>query len=170
MFRPVALPADVAGGLWAHSMPGRWEPLEQAWAEARTRGIQTIVCLATTEEIRDRSPSYAAALDAESTPCPVMAFPIVDLEAPRDREAFWSLASDIAARLTAGERLLVHCAAGIGRTGTLATCVLLALGRTPAEAEQDVSAAGSRPETARQRALVAWCAARASAGRTPGAR
>ena len=45
----------------------------------------------------------------------------------------------------------------------LAVCVLLALGEPPAQAEQAVSAAGSHPETAAQRALVAWCAARSRA-------
>ena len=63
--------------------------------------------------------------------------------------------------LSAGRRVLIHCGAGIGRTGTLAVCVLVALGQTRAEAEAVVRAAGSQPETPEQHALVGWWAGRA---------
>jgi protein-tyrosine phosphatase len=35
---------------------------------------------------------------------------------------------DLLTRLDGGASLLMHCGAGIGRTGTVATCVLLAMG------------------------------------------
>ena len=161
MFRPVPLPNDVAGRLLLHSMPGRREPLEQAWEQVRIHGVQVIVCLAGSEEVRAKSPSYAAAFDAKTVPCSVGPFPIPDFGIPGDPEAFWSLASKIATQLNAGGRVLIHCGAGIGRTGTLATCVLLALGHPSVKAQQAVSTAGSHPETAEQRELVSWCAARA---------
>jgi protein-tyrosine phosphatase len=142
-------------------MPGRREPLEQAWEQVRLHGLQAIVCLATSQEVRAKSPSYAAALNAKAIPCSVEAFPIPDFGVPDDREAFWSLALKIATQLRAGGRVLIHCGAGIGRTGTLATCALLALGLPTAVAEQAVSAAGSHPETAEQKRLVSWFAARA---------
>jgi protein-tyrosine phosphatase len=148
------------GRLYLAAMPGRQGPLEQTWEALRREGIQVVVCLAAPEEIRDKSAAYAAALEAQVVPCPVESFPVADFGVPDDREAFWALARRVGRRMTGGERVVIHCGAGIGRTGTLAACVLLALGEPPARAEQAVSAAGSHPETAAQRALVSWCAAR----------
>lgn len=161
MFRTVRLPDGVAGSLRLHSMPGRREPLEQVWEQIRSDAIQVIVCLAGPEELRAKSPSYSTAIAAKTVPCSMESFPIADFGVPGDREAFWSLASKIAMQLKAGGHVLIHCGAGIGRTGTLATCVLLALGEPRAKADQAVSAAGSHPETPEQRELVSWCAARA---------
>jgi protein-tyrosine phosphatase len=164
VLRPVRLPEGVGGRLYLTAMPGAHGPLERTWEALRREGVQVIVCLAEPEEIRRKSAPYAAALEAQAVPCPVEAFPVADFGVPRDREAFWALANRVGRRLTGGERVVIHCGAGIGRTGTLAACVLLALGEPQAQAEQAISAAGSHPETAAQRALVAWCAAR------PGAR
>ena len=165
MFREVRLPAGVLGSLRLHSMPGRREALEQTWGGVRADGIQVIVCLAGLDEIRKKSPTYAVAIDAKTVPCDLEAFPIQDFGVPDDRESFWSLASRIAERLKAGGRVLIHCGAGIGRTGTLATCVLLALGEPRSSAENAVSTAGAHPETAAQNELVSWCATRASASK-----
>jgi protein-tyrosine phosphatase len=157
------LPEGVGGRLYLVAMPGTLGPLERTWEDLRREGVQVLVCLAEPEEIRGKSAAYAAALEAQAVPCPVESFPVADFGVPDDREAFWALASSVGRRLTGGERVLIHCGAGIGRTGTLAACVLLALGEPPARAEQAVSAAGSHPETDAQRALVAWCTARARA-------
>jgi protein-tyrosine phosphatase len=141
-------------------MPGRFEALAEVRAQIQDLGIHIIICLARPEEIRSKSPAYADALAANTLPCPVEGFPISDYGVPEDREDFWSLASRIAKRLREGTRVLIRCGAGVGRTGTLATCVLLALGVPRAEAELAMSAAGSHPETPEQRALVSWCATR----------
>jgi protein-tyrosine phosphatase len=160
MVRPVRLPEGVVGRLYLTAMPGAHGPLERTWEALRREGVQVIVCLAEPEEIRGKSAAYAAALEEQAVPCPVESFPVADFGVPGDRAAFWALASTLGRRLTGGERMMIHCGAGIGRTGTLAACVLLALGEPQAKAEQAVSAAGSHPETAAQRALVSWCAAR----------
>jgi protein-tyrosine phosphatase len=160
VLRPVRLPEGVEGRLYLVAMPGARGPLERTWEGLRKEGVHVVVCLAEPEEIRAKSPAYAAALEAQAVPCPVESFPVADFGVPDDREAFWALACRVGKRLTGGERVAIHCGAGIGRTGMLGACVLLALGQPPAKAEQAVSAAGSHPETAAQRALVSWCAGR----------
>lgn len=159
MVRSVQLPSGVPGKLVLNSMPGRYEALEQMWKQIETEGVQLIVSLAPPEEIRSKSPAYGRALESKTVPCAVESFPITDRGVPEDRTGFWSLASTVAQKLRAGSRVLIHCGAGIGRTGTLAICVLLALGEPQAGATRAVSAAGSHPETDAQRDLVSWCAA-----------
>ena len=58
--------------------------------------------------------------------------------------------------MRAGDAVLLHCAAGLGRTGTAAACVLKALGLDAQEALQRVRDAGSNPQNAEQSGLVHW--------------
>lgn len=162
MFRSVALPAPISGRLYLHSMPGRREPLEAAIAALRERGIVAVVCLARADELARTSPEYAAAVDAltlaERARVPSLEWdhlPIDDLGAPADTAAFWAIAQSTASRLRSGENVLIHCAAGVGRTGTLAICVLLALGVPLATSRELVTAAGAGPEGEAQERLVA---------------
>ena len=53
--------------------------------------------------------------------------PIEDFEAPTLEQAT-RLVDMIQAELEAGERVVVHCMAGLGRAGTIAACVLVAEG------------------------------------------
>ena len=161
MFRRVDLPTGVGGFLVLHSMPGRNEPLQKVWQEIDEVRIDCIVSLASLGEAREKSPEYANAVADGGVPCDRLEFAVVDFGVPDDRAAFFAFARDLAGRLRAGQRLLIHCGAGVGRTGTLAICVLVALGGPLERAKRAVSAAGSSPETAPQRELVAWCAEQA---------
>ena len=82
-------------------------------------------------------------------------FPVPDLSAPPLAEA-QPLIDELLVRLDRGEHLLMHCAAGIGRTGTVAVCLLLARGMALQPALDHVRAhrpmAG--PEVGSQRDLV----------------
>jgi hypothetical protein len=163
IFRSVELPPECRGRLLLHSMPGRLEPLEAVWEEVRGSRIDCIVSLTGLDEIHCRSPRYWEAIVSGRVPCERVEFAIPDFEIPPDKEAFRVLARDLAGRLGKGQRLLVHCAAGIGRTGMLALCTLLALGVSLDEAKAAVSAAGSGAETYWQNEVVAWCAGSAGA-------
>lgn len=162
MFRRVDLSARVSGRLLLHSMPGRYEALASVWNQLRAEAVDAIVCLAEKDELHEKSSEYARALEDGSVPCSVRHFAIPDRGAPADRPSFWALARDLAARLRCGEAVLIHCAGGVGRTGMLAICVLLALGESASEARHAVSRAGATVETASQSELVSWCAAQAS--------
>ena len=162
MFRRVDLPARVPGRLLLHSMPGRYEAIESVWHQVRTEAVGAIVCLAEKDEIHEKSFEYAQALQAGTVPCSVLPFEIPDRGAPEDRDAFWALAGDVAKRLQYGETVLIHCAGGVGRTATLAVCVLLALGEPAGEARSVVSRAGSTVETVPQSKLISWCALQGS--------
>jgi protein-tyrosine phosphatase len=145
-FRRIQLRDQLSGELYLHSMPGRNEPLEEIWSDLVELRIDRIVCLAPDEELRRKSPSYAAALGANTVPVDVHRFPITDFGAPDDPEAFLDSVLGTARHLQAGGRMLVHCGAGIGRTGMYATGVLMALGIAMDMARDLVSNAGAGPE------------------------
>jgi protein-tyrosine phosphatase len=118
------------------------------------------------EEVRLESPDYALAIEAKELPWIEEAFPVPDYEAPGNLEAFRDLAKRIANRLRSGEGALIHCGAGIGRRGTLAICVLIALRMRPEKAKAVVEKAGSGPEVESQKEVIDWVAEKISKGVT----
>lgn len=158
MFREVDLPDGVPGRLLLYCMPGRREPLESVWAEAKQEDVKVLVRLTDLAEIQSKSPAYADALAKHEVPFEVLAFEIPDYGVPDDRGTYWAAARRAATRLQAGEVVLIHCGAGIGRTGMFAVSVLLALGEPIDSAEDAVSRAGSGSQTDDQRKLTVWCA------------
>ncbi|MGJ5045889.1 protein-tyrosine phosphatase family protein [Bradyrhizobium oligotrophicum] len=84
-----------------------------------------------------------------------VSFPIPDRGLPETRSAA-QLAGDLAARLTDGARVLVHCRAGIGRSSVIAACVMIRLGVDAAEALERIAAARGVgvPDTEAQRIWV----------------
>jgi len=72
----------------------------------------------------------------------VVHFPIPDLCAPPPdaMERFADLVSAILDSVRAGKTVVIHCRGGIGRTGTVAACCLVALGYGANEAIERVRA------------------------------
>ena len=156
MFRSVSLPRTVNGALFLHAMPGRYETWDIFLKEAARWKISLLISLAEEEEIHAKSPVYADAIRSNTLPCKRERFPIPDFGIPRDRKAFLTFATHTAERLRIGERILVHCGAGIGRTGMFAVTLLMLLGIQRLEAERAVAKAGSHPETKAQQEIVDW--------------
>lgn len=148
--RVLALPDGVAGRLWLAAMPGRLERWESFLAAARRSGLTQVVCLNPLDEIVADSPSYHAAIVQGRLPFAWRHLPMRNFGLADDEAAWADGVRAIADDLRAGQHVLLHCAAGIGRTGTVAACVLKSLGLPTPEALARVRAAGSNPESARQ--------------------
>jgi protein-tyrosine phosphatase len=108
--------------------------------EAALRHLQltTVVCLTQRRELADRFPNYVDWLDANVGNRAIW-FPIHDLSAP-DLTTMEPLFDQLVERLDAGEGLLVHCAAGIGRAGTTAVALCMLDGMPQADALRHVRA------------------------------
>ena len=114
------------------------------------------MCLAPLDEIRVKSPEYAKRIEAQNLQWSLRSFPIPDygLPAKEDQRDFPALVRDVVGALKDGRTVLIHCGAGIGRTGMVATCVLVALGQGLDEALSTVRHAGSHPENEDQVSFV----------------
>ncbi len=69
----------------------------------------------------------------------ILRFAIQDMGIPEEAESerYRAFVEDVVERLRHGDRVVVHCRGGLGRTGTVAACVLVALGRHPANEAVD---------------------------------
>ncbi len=151
---PIGLPDGVEGSLWLCGKHAIAPHVSET--EAPTSPWLTIVCLTERHELADRYPEYVAWLKARSAARDrAIWLPIPDLSAP-PLDAMVDLVDAIASRLRAGEDVLVHCAAGLGRAGTTAACVLIRLGLGTDEALAVVARdrPGAGPERGSQRELV----------------
>ncbi|MBI2770155.1 MAG: tyrosine-protein phosphatase [Burkholderiales bacterium] len=155
-FRAVQLPADVAGSLWLSSMPGRFETWPAFEAQARQAGLGMVVCLTPASEIAELSPAYSAAVARGRLPFRWLNLPMRNFGVPDEPGTFRAEVARIADALRAGDAVMLHCAAGLGRTGTVAACVLKTLGLEAGQALQRVRDAGSNPQNALQSGLVDW--------------
>jgi len=152
--RPLALPAGVPGHVLLSGMPGRFEQWDNFLARARQAGVTHVVCLAPLHEIATVSPNYHDALERDTFPYGWEHLPMRDFGVALESQAFRAGVEQLAQRVLAGDTVLLHCAAGIGRTGTVAACLLKRLGLPAAQALQKVREAGSNPQSAVQSGLI----------------
>lgn len=155
-----------AGRLGLTLCPGkcdsRWaRDLEADLATIRAWGATVVVTLIDDNELLSLAvPALGAAV--ERLGMHWWHLPIRDVDVPDQRfAAAWPLASaDIHVRLDRGERVLIHCRGGLGRTGLVAGVVLVERGAQPAQAIAQVRTA--RPgaiETRAQETFVLKAAA-----------
>lgn len=149
-FRPLPLPAPIPGRLWLQSMPGRLESWGAFLDEARQRQLNLVVCLNPLDEVAQLSPTYHKAIAEGRLPFRWLHLPMRDFGLGSDPSAFRAGVEQIVQGLRLGDSALLHCAAGMGRTGTVAACVLKALGQDAATALRQVRDAGSNPQSALQ--------------------
>ncbi len=154
----------VTGRLWlcGHRVVGPDPKAALARVEA-----EAIVCLCQRHELAERYPAYVDWLDAGG-PGRASWFPTPDLGV-RPLEEFVAAVDHLVDGLRSGTGMIVHCAAGIGRSGTMAAGVLLALGvdhdRALATVAEHRPTAG--PEVGAQAELIELVATRYARGGEP---
>jgi len=154
--RSVRMPTDVPGRLWLGPMPGRFDSWPAFQAEAERCRLQRVVCLTPLAEVAELAPAYHAAVAGGRPSFRWQLLPMRNFGVPEDPVAFRGAVAEIAEALRRGDGVMLHCAAGIGRTGTTAACVLKALGLETDDAMSRVREAGSNPQNAEQSGLVDW--------------
>lgn len=155
MLRTVSLPKKFTRGtLYLSSMPGRFEALEVFLQEITAAKVSHVLCLVSNEEIVSKSPDYLAAIQADEIPARLWRFPIPDYGIPENLDDLNQTLDLIKDRLDDGESVLIHCAAGVGRTGTVSTLLLIRMGMPLAQAIDSISLAGSTPENHEQRLFL----------------
>ncbi len=107
-----------------------------------------VVCLVHERELRDRYDGYITWLQSTDR---ATWYPIYDLSSPPIAEIL-PLYQGVVDRLSRNESVIVHCAAGIGRAGTLAVAVCQLTGMPLEEALQHVRKhrPGAGPEAGSQ--------------------
>jgi protein-tyrosine phosphatase len=137
-------------------MPGRFESWSEFESLARRTDLGLVVCLTPRSELAELSPGYHAAISRGDVPFRWLNVPMPNFGVPDDGAAFRRDVREIAHALERGDAVMLHCAAGMGRTGSTAACLLKALGLSTEEALQRVRDAGSNPQNALQSGLVDW--------------
>ncbi len=133
----------LPGRLGFAPAPGRWqldergdsgEALEEDLRCLRNScGASVLVTLLEEEEMARYG--LAGLLDcAMGSGLESLWFPIQDGTAPSDLDSTALLIGRILERLAAGETVIVHCLGGVGRSGTIVACALVAAGLDPRRA------------------------------------
>lgn len=159
------LPFGLAGAVFRSAMPyGRHDDEGRLFPLIVAANIDLVIPLAPEDDCRIQTGRDLFGL-YRSRGLEVRPFPIVDFDVPThaQREHFVAAIAGAVTAAKAGKRLLVHCSAGIGRTGMFLACMATrALGMTGFEAtawvRQHIPGA---VETGDQRELVQWLAERA---------
>jgi protein-tyrosine phosphatase len=99
--------------------------LEKEVAGLKEQGVDVLVSLLTAEE------SEEGELQKEADFCgqkgvEFVSFPIPDRDVPRSDREFVRFFQELLDKLAEGKRVAIHCWGGIGRSGLVATCLLVA--------------------------------------------
>lgn len=153
----------LQGRLGLTSAPGKWHAGMDSSSDTLVRddllwlrdhhGTRLLVTL--TEELEMRRLGISRLLPtARRLGLRTIWFPIPDVSVPRDVEEAVPPVRRIVSAMRRGETVVVHCRGGLGRSGTIAACCLVALGRGAEEAIALVRSA--RPGAVEVRAQEAF--------------
>jgi protein-tyrosine phosphatase len=128
---PGRLGMTFAPGMWAGSVRGRWERDLAADMQELEEKHETNVLVSLMENHEYHGYRIPELLERDTYGgIEILRFAIKDMDVPREAESerFEATVRDIVQRLEQGQNVVVHCRGGLGRTGTVAACVLVELG------------------------------------------
>lgn len=120
---PIEFHWIVPGRLAGCGQPGLMGSLDDDLAWIEWVGIRTIVTLTEGPMQLD---------DRQRNALRWVHFPIDDMGIPTPRRAA-AIVQDVIESISRSEPVALHCKAGLGRTGTMLACCLVALGQDPSE-------------------------------------
>jgi protein-tyrosine phosphatase len=106
--------------------PPRADAVESGVRTWRESGVGLVLSLIEDWEVPRRAPGLFEALARERID--LRRYPIADFGVPREVPGFGQLLRDVGERLAAGDGVLVHCNAGLGRTAVVLASILKAHG------------------------------------------
>jgi protein-tyrosine phosphatase len=153
--RPLYWINQFAGGnLAIMAAPRLGELFEDTILGWKDEGVDVMVSLLEEAELPNLTDAEASL--CEEVGIEFISFPVRDKTVPDADGAFAAIARTLADRVAGGQAVAIHCRAGIGRSTTLAACVLILLGVEGDIALDMIAAARGLevPETEAQRQWV----------------
>ena len=111
----MALAARPRGGDWLGEEMAAW----------RLAGIDTVLSLLTSDEEQDLDLKLEER-EAKARGMKFVSLPIPDRQVPNSESEVSAILERLDPDLTVGKNVVVHCRQGIGRTGLVAACLLVA--------------------------------------------
>jgi protein-tyrosine phosphatase len=147
-------------GPWSGELAIIPRPRGGDWLEDEARNLQKaqfdiVVSLLTAEEAKELGLTGEAKL-IQNQGLQFCNHPIPDLGVPPSRESAREFLAKLHRELLAGKKIAIHCRGSIGRSGLVASGILVLAGVEPTRAFREVSDARGydSPETAEQRDWV----------------